>query len=169
MPKLNPALQSCLTSAEYKGRIIFLNLLEVLFLMQARRLMAIFAIREHCWILFNLVSTGTLRFSPAVLLSSLSALYYLNPADSGWHFQLFLFFFFFLCLMCLWQLFLCADYLVILHNYTIELIKLSSWNHVLWKAVHRRRLSEACTKMEHVTHLTYWGLFPPFFSRLNVK
>lgn len=84
-------------------------------------------------------------------------------------FSAFSVFFFFLCLMCLWQLFLCADYLVILHNYTIELIKLSSWNHVLWKAVHRRRLSEACTKMEHVTHLTYWGLFPPFFSRLNVK
>lgn len=54
--------------------------------------MITFVIREHCWIMFNLVSTGTLRFSPAVLRSNWSALNCLNPADSGWHFQLFLVF-----------------------------------------------------------------------------
>lgn len=107
---MNPALQSCLTSAEYRGRIIFLNLLEVLFLMQARRLMATFAIREHCWLMFNLVSSGTLGFSPAVLLSSWSALDCLNPADSGWHFQLFLVFNVSVAAISLCRLF------VILHN-----------------------------------------------------
>lgn len=44
-----------------------------------------------------------------------------------------------------------------------------SWNDVMWRAARKRRLCEACTKVQPITHLTCWVLFPPLFSRLNVK
>lgn len=44
-----------------------------------------------------------------------------------------------------------------------------SWNDVMWRAACKRRLCEACTKVQPITHLTCWVLFPPLFSRLNVK
>lgn len=53
-PELYPALQTCLTSAEQKGRINSLHLLMTLFLMRPRISLA-FATRTHCWFMFTLL------------------------------------------------------------------------------------------------------------------
>lgn len=46
-PKLDPALELCLTKAEQRGRSASLNSLAMLFLMQTRRLLGCFAARVH--------------------------------------------------------------------------------------------------------------------------
>jgi len=53
-----------------RKRITCLNLLAVLFLMQPRMLLAFFAVRTHCWLMFNLLSTRTSKSHSAELLSS---------------------------------------------------------------------------------------------------
>ncbi|KAK4809169.1 hypothetical protein QYF61_006427 [Mycteria americana] len=59
-----------LTSAELRGRITFLELLAVLYLMQPRIPLAFCAARAHYWLMFNLVPTRILRSFFARLLSS---------------------------------------------------------------------------------------------------
>lgn len=54
-PKLDPALELCLTRAEQRERITSLNLLAMLFLMQTRRLPGFFAARVHRWLTVSLV------------------------------------------------------------------------------------------------------------------
>ncbi|KAK4818263.1 hypothetical protein QYF61_009968 [Mycteria americana] len=59
-----------LTSAEKRGRINSLNLLETLFLTQLRIPLAFLATRAHCWLTVNLLSTRTPRsFSVKLLFS----------------------------------------------------------------------------------------------------
>lgn len=55
---LYPVFQMCLTSV--RGRITFLGLVVVLFVMQSRILLAFLAPRTHFWLMFNLLPTRTL-------------------------------------------------------------------------------------------------------------
>lgn len=55
-PKLDPALELCLTRAEQRGRITSLSLLAMLFLMQTRRLLGFCAARVHRWLTVGLAS-----------------------------------------------------------------------------------------------------------------
>ncbi|KAK4827750.1 hypothetical protein QYF61_021221 [Mycteria americana] len=63
-----------LTSAEQRGRITSLDLLAILLLMQPRIPSAFFKGRVHCLLIFNLVSTRTLRSFSAKLFSSWAVL-----------------------------------------------------------------------------------------------
>jgi len=51
-PKLNTVLTG-LTSAEYRGMITSLLLLDTLFLIQARMSVAFLATWAHCWLIFS--------------------------------------------------------------------------------------------------------------------
>lgn len=60
-PELDPALQMCLTSADWKGRITSVSLLVMLFLMQSRTLLATQQSRK-CGLMFKFVVTRTQAF-----------------------------------------------------------------------------------------------------------
>lgn len=53
-PEVDPELQVYLTSAEHTHMIISLNPI-----MQPERLLAFFAVKAYCLLVFNLVSTST--------------------------------------------------------------------------------------------------------------
>ena len=60
-----------LTRAELRGRITFLNLLEMFCLRQPRTRLSFFIAKAHCWLMFNSVSTRSLGpFSAAFQLVS---------------------------------------------------------------------------------------------------
>lgn len=64
-------LSKCgLTSAEQRRRMASLDLLAILCLMHPRIPLACLASSAHCWLTFNLASTGTLRAFSAKLLPS---------------------------------------------------------------------------------------------------
>lgn len=59
-PELELALQMCLTSAEWRGRISSVNpiaIIAMLFLVKPRKLLTFFAVRAHCCLMLNLLST----------------------------------------------------------------------------------------------------------------
>jgi len=57
--ELDTALQMCPTRAEQGGRIISLDLLVTLFLIEPRVLLTSLAARAHCWLMVSLLSTRT--------------------------------------------------------------------------------------------------------------
>lgn len=71
----------CLTSAEKRRRIISLNLLATLFLMQPSTLLAAFATRAHWCLVFNLCTrTHTILFYPAHSIRyQVKTFIFLNP------------------------------------------------------------------------------------------
>jgi len=71
--ELDPQPQKDLTSAEERRRIISLDLLAMLCLMQPWRLLAVFATRACFLVMVNLVSTRTPRALSAKQFSSQSA------------------------------------------------------------------------------------------------
>lgn len=75
-----------------KGKSIFLNLLAAFFLMHPRAVLATFAIRTRCQLMFNLVSTRTSspfyqsNFYSQSVLSLQENMWLLFPMCRTWHF-----------------------------------------------------------------------------------
>lgn len=68
-PELYMGLQCGLTNADQEGRIPFLDLMAMLFLMLLRMLLAAFATRASWWFMVSLLSCRTPRSLSAELLS----------------------------------------------------------------------------------------------------
>lgn len=76
--KLDTALQLCLTTAEYRGKVTSLNLLGTLFLMQLSYNCPSL-LQAHLWLTFNLVSNRTpMTFSAELPSSQLACSLYLT-------------------------------------------------------------------------------------------
>ena len=69
---MDTALHMCLTRAEQRGRIASLDLLEMLFLMQTRMLLACFAATVYCWLMDNLGLWTPRPFSTKLFCSYLA-------------------------------------------------------------------------------------------------
>jgi len=60
----------CHTRAEQRGRITSFDVLAPLCLMHSRKLMSVFAMMAHCWLVFMMVPFRTPRFISTKLLCS---------------------------------------------------------------------------------------------------